>query len=38
MIHKEVRDTYNDEMNLIVNKIYSINKPLNRKVVLTPVK
>lgn len=38
MIHKEVRDTYNDEMNLIVNKIYSINKPLNRKVELTPVK
>lgn len=37
MIHKEVRDTYEDEMNLIVNKIYSINKPVTRKIVLTAV-
>lgn len=37
MIHKEVRDTYIDEMNLIINKIYSINKPLIRHIVLTPV-
>jgi Mg2+/citrate symporter len=38
MIHKEVRDMLQRQMDLIVERIYQINKPQVRKVVLTPVK
>ena len=34
MIHKEVRDTYTKEMQMLVNTIYEINKPQLRHVVL----
>ena len=38
MIHPEVREMYNKQMEMIVRKIYEINKPLQRHIVLTPVK
>ena len=38
MIHPEVREMYNRQMEMMVRKIYEINKPLLRHVVLTPVK
>ena len=38
MIHPEVREMYNKQMEMIVRKIYEINKPLLRHVVLSPVK
>ena len=38
MIHKDVRDTYVEMMDLMVNKIYRINKPVERHFVLTAVK
>jgi lysophospholipase L1-like esterase len=36
MIHKEVRDMYTREMQMIVDRIYEINKPLTRRITLTP--
>ena len=38
MIHKDVRDAYTAMMDLLVDKIYSINKPVTRRFVLTAVK
>lgn len=38
MIHKEVRDMYIKQMDMIVERIYEINKPQTRKVKLLPVK
>ena len=38
MIHKEVRDMYIRQMDMIVERIYQINKPQVRKITLTPVK
>lgn len=38
MIHKEVRDMHQRQMDMIVERIYQINKPQVRKVVLTPIK
>ena len=38
MIHKDVRDTYTAMMDLMVDKIYSINKPVTRHFVLTAIK
>lgn len=38
MIHKEVRDMHIRQMDMIVERIYQINKPLVRKITLTPVK
>lgn len=37
MIHSEVRRIYLREMDMIVDRIYRINKPLSRHVALTPV-
>lgn len=37
MIHKEVRDMYKAQMDLIVKKIYEINKPVDRKIILSPI-
>ena len=37
MIHKDVRDTYIAQMDLIVKRIYQINKPEVRHFTLTPV-
>jgi len=37
MIHREVRDTYIAQMDLIVKRIYEINKPEVRRFTLTPV-
>lgn len=34
MMHKEVRDARQQEMDVLVNKIYEINKPVVRKIVL----
>ena len=38
MIHKDVRDTYTAMMDLMVDKIYQINKPVTRRFVLTAVR
>lgn len=38
MIHKEVRDMMTQQMDMIVDKIYEINKPVQRRITLTPVK
>lgn len=38
MIHKEVRDMYIRQMDMIVERIYQINKPQLRKITLTPVR
>ncbi|MBQ9668083.1 MAG: SGNH/GDSL hydrolase family protein [Prevotella sp.] len=38
MIHKEVRDMHIRQMDMIVERIYQINKPLVRKITVTPVK
>ena len=38
MIHKEVRDMYIKQLDMIVERIYEINKPQTRKVKLLPVK
>ena len=38
MIHKEVRDMHIRQMDMIVERIYQINKPQVRKITLTPVK
>ena len=38
MIHKEVRDMYTRQMDMIVERIYQINKPQLRKITLTPVR
>lgn len=38
MIHREVREMYCREMDMIVDRIYEINKPQARRVELTPVK
>lgn len=38
MIHKEVRDMYIKQMDMIVERIYEINKPQTRKVKLLPIK
>ena len=37
MIHKEVRDMYTRQMDMIVDRIYEINRPLKRRVELLPV-
>ena len=38
MIHQEVRDAMTAQMDLLVKAIYDVNKPLTRKITLTPVK
>ena len=38
MIHKEVRDMYTAQMDMIVKKIYEINKPQTRHVILEKIK
>lgn len=38
MIHQEVRDAMTAEMDLLVKKIYDVNKPEARAITLTPVK
>ena len=37
MIHKEVRDMYTAQMDMMVKKIYDINKPLTRHIVLEKI-
>lgn len=38
MIHREVREAMNKQMDVLVDKIYDINKPVSRRITLTPVK
>ena len=37
MIHKEVRDMYTRQMDMIVDRIYEINRPLKHRIELLPV-
>ncbi|MGN0069617.1 MAG: SGNH/GDSL hydrolase family protein [Prevotella sp.] len=37
MIHKEVRDMYIAQMDMIVKRIYEINKPVTRHIQISPV-
>ena len=38
MIHQEVREAMTAQMDMLVKKIYDINKPELRKVKFTPIK
>lgn len=38
MIHPEVREAMTSEMDLLVKKIYDVNKPETRRITITPVK
>lgn len=38
MIHREVREAMNKQMDVLVDKIYDINKPVSHRITLTPVK
>ena len=38
MIHREVREAMNKQMEVLVDKIYDINKPVSHRITLTPVK
>lgn len=38
MIHQEVRDTYINQMKMLVDTIYEVNKPQKRTITLTPIK
>lgn len=37
MIHKDVRDMYTRQMDMIVDRIYEINRPQKRRIELVAV-
>lgn len=38
MIHPEVREAMASQMDMLVKRIYDINKPERRKVTVTPIR